>query len=122
MLKTIIFYGIVIAAPLAMAAYFFLAVTTLAFVHNTGDTDTAYALVITSGSAYERTVDKLVKADSFAFLSFTPQTEGPLSITCKKDGHWRGFDLGQASAKHFFASWVTVQSCDRLVSKKGISF
>lgn len=122
MLKTVIFYAIVIAAPLVMAAYFFLEVTTLAVVHNTGSSDTAFSLVITSGTAYERTVDKIVKAGSFALLSFTPQTEGPLSITCKKDGHWRGFDLGHASPKSFFASWATLESCDSLVSKKVLSF
>jgi hypothetical protein len=122
MLKNIIFYGIVIGAPLVMAAYFFLSVTTLALVHNTGDTDTAYSLVIISGSAYERTVDKVVKAGSYAPMSFTPQTTGPLTITCKKDGHWRGFDLGQASPKSFFASFVTLQSCEHVVSKTVVTF
>ena len=122
MLKTVIFYGIVIAAPLAMILYFLMEVTTLAVVHNTGSTDTPISLVIDNGHGFERTPDKLAKAKAYTLVMFTPQTEGALAITCKKDGHWQGFALGPASPKTFFASWVNLQSCDRLVSKKVYSF
>ncbi len=122
MSKTIIFYAVVIGAPLAMIIYFLMEVTTLAVVHNTGSTDTSISLVIDNGHGFERTPDKLAKAKSFALVMFTPQTEGALALTCMRDGHWQSFPLGPASPKTFFASWVNMQSCDRLISKKVYSF
>lgn len=122
MYKTVIFYTIVIGAPLAMIVYFLLEVTTLAVVHNTGSTDTPISLVIDYGQGFERTPDKVAKAKSYALIMFTPQTEGSMALTCKKDGHWQSHALGPASAKSFFAAWVTLESCDRLVAKKVVSF
>lgn len=122
MRKTVIFYTIVIGLPLLMLGYFFINVATLAVVRNAGNSDTAISMLVSSNGTYERTPDKPLKAGSTTLVMFTAQTQGKLSVTCEKAGHWREFALGQHSPKHFSADMITLQSCDRLVSKTGFSF
>ena len=122
MAKNVIFYIVVVAVPVLVIAYFFFKVATLVVVNNSGGSDTEVSMVIAGGSGFERTPDKLLKANSATLILFTPQTEGVLSVTCLKDGHWKGFVVGHASPNEFTASNITLESCDRLVSKSGFEF
>ncbi len=119
--KNVAFYVIVVAIPLLVIAYFFFNVATLVVVQNSGTSDTEVSMVIAGGAGFERTPDKLLKANSATLILFVPQTEGELSVTCMKDGHWKGFPVGHASPHGFTASNITLQSCDRLVSKSGFT-
>lgn len=122
MSKNIIFYTIVVGIPALVIAYFFLNVETLAIVHNTGAGDTPVSMVIAGEGTYERTPDKLLKADSTTLILFTPQTAGELFVTCMKDGHWKEFSVGHAAPNGFLALDIHIASCERLVSRRSFSF
>ncbi len=121
MYKKAVFYIVVVALPLVMFTYFFINVATLTIVRNAGNSDTEISMVIASDARYERTPEKLLKAKSTTLVMFTSQTEGELSVTCTKDGHRREFSVGHASPRGFSASMITLESCDRLISKSGFS-
>jgi len=119
--KAIVFYIVVVALPLLVIAYFFLNVETLVIVHNAGAGDTMVSMVIAGESTYERTPDKPLKADSTTLILFTPQTEGELSVTCMKDGHWKGFPVGHASPNGFLALDLDLESCNRLMRQRSFT-
>ena len=122
MLKTITFYTVVIVAPLILIVYFFFKFSTVVLVHDTSGMVTELSLVIENAGSYERTDDTRARLGNIALLEFTPQTEGTLSLTCKTKGRPHSFILGQAKASTFFGAWVTMESCDRPVSKKVYRF
>jgi hypothetical protein len=119
--KTIVFCTVVVALPLLVIAYFFLNVETLVIVHNEGAGDTMVSMVITGRGTYERTPDKPLKADSTTLILFTPQTAGELSMTCMKDGHWKGFPVGHASPNGFLALDLELESCNRLMRRRAFT-
>ncbi len=119
--KSLIFLLVALAFPVVTFAYLFLNDATIAFVHNAGPRDTEISMVIGSGDGFEKTPDKPLKAGAYTWVIFFPHTAGDLSITCRKDGHWKGFADGYDTPQHFSASDITIDSCDRLVSRSGFS-
>lgn len=122
MRRNVIFYTIVVGLPVVVLGYFFLNVATLAIIRNAGSRDTVVSMLVSGDGRFERTPDKPLKAGATTLVMFTAKTQGPLSVTCEKDGHWKEFALDQSVPKHFSADLITLQSCDRLVGKRGFSF
>jgi hypothetical protein len=114
--KSLLVLLVALAFPVVTFVYFFLTGATIAFVHNAGPRDTEISMVIADGNSFERTPDKPLKAGHYTWVIFYPHTQGDLSVTCLKDGHWKGFSIGHDAPKRFSASGITLASCDRLTS------
>jgi len=62
-----------------------------------------------------------LKSNSTTLILFGPQTEGDLSVTCVTNGRRNAFALGHETPSRFSLYDLAIDSCDRLLSRRGFS-
>jgi hypothetical protein len=122
MKKSTIALIVILSIPVLTMTYLMLEGATFAVVHNGGSGGTEVSLLISSGDTFESTPDAPLAAAGYKFIWFQPKTTGALSLTCRKaDGHWREYPLGRDTPDKFVVVGVVLDSCVRLVSRRGFS-
>jgi hypothetical protein len=114
--------ALALLVPTLALAYLIFDDATIVVVRNTGASDIAVSLAITAaGGTTDRTEPRTVKAAGLSWVVFFPGLEGNFAVACTSAERISGFALGHATPKAFLLSMVTLDSCNRLVSRRSVS-
>jgi hypothetical protein len=122
MRKLLIAAAIVLTIPLGTLIYLKLFNGKVVIVRNAGTEAIQISVTIDSGGAIEKTEPRSIAANDFSWIIFFPRTKGLLMLRCASAGNVARLSLGGGGQGGASFSNVTLDGCNRVVSRNAIGF
>jgi len=120
MKRVLIVLVVLFAIPLLSLLYMYSRSAKVLVVSNEGTSSIEISEYVSDGSYVERTDKTALAAGQSTWLYFYPKVEGRLVLRCAGGGAAADVSLG-TKATRFVFSRVTLDACNRVVSRGGFS-